>query len=134
MIKRKVIVGPKVLKLIDKLGKKMNKLPQPIHLLAVCTGGIPLTLELKKYFDREGIKSEIYRVWTDTVNEKCYLRETDFKKNKYIGSAVIVEDVVWRGHHLPPIKSMLRKINPKKKFYVAALFDCGKLCDFSVYP
>src|SRR3989344_4546105 len=110
MIESKVVIGPKVLKLIEKLGKKMEKLPQPIHLLAVCSGGITLTEELKKYFDKRGIKSEIYKVWTVTINQECHLRQTDFKKANYKGSAVIVEDVVWRGHHLPPIKEMLRKM------------------------
>lgn len=134
MIKKNVVVGPKVLGLIKKLARKMEKLPQPIHLLAVCSGGITLTEELKKYFDSKGIKSDIYKVWTDTVNQKCYLKETDFTKEKYIGTAVIVEDVVWRGHHLPPIKKMLLKMNKKKKYYIVALFDCGRICDFSIYP
>lgn len=131
---RKIVIGNKVAKLMKKLGRKIEKLPQPIHLIAVCTGGITLAQELKKYFDKKGIISETYKVWTDTINHKCYLRKTDFKKENYTGSAVIIEDVVWRGHHLPPIKKMLRKMDSKKKFYVAALFDCGQLCDFSVFP
>ena len=134
MSKRKVVIGDKVKRLIVKLAKKIEHLPQPIHLIAVCSGGISLTEALKKYFDKKEITCETYNVWTDTINQKCYLRKTDFKKRNYTGSAVIVEDVVWRGHHLPPIKRMLRKMNPNKKFYVVALFDCGQLCDFSVYP
>jgi hypoxanthine phosphoribosyltransferase len=130
----KVIVGEKISKLIKRLASKVQDLPQPINLLAVCSGGVALTKEMHKCLKKNKVESKVYYVWTNTINGKCYLRSTDFKKKNYLGTVVIVEDVVWRGHHLPPIKRYVKKLDKKKKHYVAALIDCGKKCDFSIYP
>lgn len=59
--------------------------------------------------------------------------KTDFKKRNYRGSAVIVEDVIWTGGSIPPIKRMLRKLNPHKRPFVISLLDCNRKADFSVF-
>jgi|WetSurMetagenome_2_1015567.scaffolds.fasta_scaffold373461_2 hypothetical protein len=128
-------IKPEVLDMIKNLALQMKGLPQPINLLAVCTGGIALTQELHKNFKLLKVKSKIYKVWTNTNNKKCTIDHTDFigfENNK--GCAVIVEDVVWHGHHLPPIKKYIDCINPlKNKVFTVALFDCGNKCDFKIY-
>lgn len=120
-------------KLIEELSDSLFILEEPINLLAVCTGGITLAKIIHSYLKSKGIKSFYFEVWTNTVHGKRSIWKTNFKKKDYPGSAVIVEDVIWKGASIPPIKNMLKKLNPRKKPYVIALFDCNKKTDFSVF-
>ena len=104
-----------------------------MHLVAVCSGGRTLAKIMSASLKRKRIKTGYYEVWTNMVNGRSRLWKTDFTKGDYTGTAVIVEDVVWSGRQLPPIKRMLRIMDPKKKFYIASLFDCNHKADFAVY-
>lgn len=124
----------RVKKFIEQLASKIIHLKQPIHLLAVCTGGITLAKVILSYLRKHKIKSEYYEIWTKTISVKGDRKicKTNFTKDKYKGTAVIVEDVIWRGGALPPIKKMLRKMDSRKRFYIIALLDCNRKADFSI--
>lgn len=123
----------KTKKIIEKLTKNLFFLEEPIHLLAICTGGITLAKMMRSFLKEKGIRAEYYEIWTDIINKKAEITKTNFSKSRYKGTAVIIEDVIWHGTHLPPIKKMLKKMNPRKKFYIVALLDCNKKADFSVF-
>src|SRR3989344_2939083 len=97
-------------KIIAKLGKKLQHLKQPIQILAICSGGKVVGQNLHSYLLEKNIQSK------------------DFE-----GTAVIVEDVIWNGTQLPPVKQLLHNCNPHKKFYIASLLDVNKKADFSVF-
>jgi len=122
-------------RIIEQLASKIVHLKQPIHLLAVCTGGIMLAKTICLYLKKRNIKVDYYEIWTKTlsVKGKREICKTDFTKKDYNGTAVIVEDVIWRGGALPPIKKMLKKMNPKKQFYIIALLDCNHKADFAIF-
>ncbi|MFC2134083.1 hypothetical protein ACFLTH_05645 [Bacteroidota bacterium] len=82
---------------------------------------------------KQGIKSEYYEIWTNVIKGKSEIWKTNFNEKNYLGTAVIVEDVVWKGSHLPPIKKMLKKMNSHKKFFVVSLLDCNNKADFSIF-
>jgi len=119
--------------IIDKLGTKLVSLPQPIHLLAICTGGITVAKMLAAYLRRKKIKASYYEVWTNLIKGKSYIWKTNFNKEDYIGSAVIVDDVIWHRTHLPSIKKYLKKLNSRKRIYIASLLDCNHKSDFAVF-
>ena len=119
--------------LIKNLAKQIIHLKPPIHLLAVCLGGVTLAKGINSYLSKKKIKSEYYEVWINIIGGKRKIWKTNFTKNCYTGTAVIVEDVIWQGGALPPIKQMLLKMNNKKRVYVASLFDCNHKADFSVF-
>jgi len=123
----------KTKQIILKLSNKLYFLEQPIHLLAVCTGGTKIAKMIKTDLNKKNIKSNVFGMWTDIINGKRYLRKTNFFKSDYTGTAIIIEDVIWEGTAIPCIKKYLKKINNKKKFYIAALFDINKKADFAVY-
>ena len=87
---------------------------------------------MHKFLKSRGIDSKYFEVWTNTVNGKRSIWKTDFKKRDYTGTAVIVEDVIWKGGALPPTRRMLNNMK-KKKVYVTALLDCNGKADFSVF-
>jgi len=119
--------------IIEELAKKLINLKQPIHLLAVCSGGTTVAKTITSYLKKQGIKAEYYAVWTNIINGKSELWKTNFAKDDYTGTVVIIEDVIWKGRQLPPIKKMLKKMNSRKKFYLASLLDCNNKADFSVF-
>lgn len=88
---------------------------------------------ITSYLKKEGIQAEYYEVWTNIINGKSELWKTNFTKENYTGTAVIIEDVIWKGRQLPPIKKMLKKMNFHKKIYLASLLDCNNKADFSVF-
>lgn len=119
--------------IIEELAQKLVHLKQPIHLLAVCSGGTTVAKTIISYLKKQGIETDYYEVWTNIINGKSELWKTNFIKANYTGTAVIIEDVIWRGRQLPPIKKMLKKMNSRKKFYLASLLDCNNKADFSVF-
>jgi hypoxanthine phosphoribosyltransferase len=129
----KILCKKSTRKIIEKLGPSIAGLEQPIYLLAVCTGGRVVAKIIYAYLKKKGLDCGYYEVWTNTMRGKRVLWKSEFKKEKYQGSAVIMDDVIWSGGALPPIKKMLRKLNPHKRPYVASLLDCGRKADFSVF-
>lgn len=124
----------RVKKIIQQLASKITHLKQPIHLLAVCTGGMTLAKIIYSYLKRQNIKADYYEIWTTvSIKGKRKIRKTNFTKKNYNGTAVIVEDVIWRGSALPPIKKMLKIMNRKKRFYTVALLDCNRKADFAIF-
>jgi hypoxanthine phosphoribosyltransferase len=119
--------------IIYALAKKLMALKQPIHILAICSGGKVVANEVVLYLKQKKIEAICYEVWTNSMNGKCTVRKSEFKSKDWIGTAVIIDDVIWSGHQIMPVKKMLKKMNPKKKFYVTALLDCNRKADFSVY-
>jgi hypoxanthine phosphoribosyltransferase len=119
--------------LITKLAKKLTRLRQPIHVLAICFGGITIAKEVTSYLNKQGIRAKYYKIWTNVIKGKSALWKSEFKSKDYVGTAVIVDDVIWAGRHVKTVKKLLKKMNPKKKSYVAVLLDCNKKADFSVY-
>lgn len=119
--------------LIEDLGKKITHLEQPIHLIAVCSGGMTLAKTINKYLRSKNVDSKYFEVWTNIINGKKHIWKTTFLNKDYLGTAVIVEDVIWKGSALPPIKKMLKKIEPRKKIFVISLLDCNKKADFSIF-
>ncbi|MBI4088729.1 hypothetical protein HY415_01400 [Candidatus Kaiserbacteria bacterium] len=117
---------------IIALAKQCKNLPPPIHLLAMCSGGKAVAKTMQRVLKSEGLNAEYYEVWTDTIHGKRRIWKTDFKKRNYTGTAVIVEDVIWKGRALPSTRKMLNDMK-KKKVYVASLLDCNKKADFSVF-
>lgn len=119
--------------LIRDLGSKIEHLDQPIHLLAVCSGGMTLAKTINKYLKKKKVNSKYFEVWTNIINGKKKIWKTDFTKEHYCGTAVIVEDVIWKGSALPPIKKMLKEMKPRKKVFVISLLDCNKKADYSIF-
>jgi hypoxanthine phosphoribosyltransferase len=119
-------------KLIEDLAEKITVLEQPIHLLAVCTGGMTLAQTINEYLRKKGIESAYFEVWTNTVEGKREIWKTTFHPEDYTGTAVIVEDVIWKGGALPSISKMLEDMKPGKKFYIISLLDVNKKADFSI--
>lgn len=119
--------------IIEELAQKLIHLKQPIHLLAVCSGGTTVAKTITSYLKKQGVDAEYYEVWTNIINGKSELWKTNFTKYNYTGTAVIIEDVIWKGRQLPPILKMLKKMNFQKKFYLASLLDCNNKADFSVF-
>lgn len=123
----------RTIKLIRELGKKIEHLEQPIHLLAVCSGGMTLAKTINKHLKSKKIDSKYFEVWTNIINGKKKIWKTDFHKKDYTGTAVIVEDVIWKGSALPPIKKMLKTMKARKKIFIVSLLDCNKKADFSIF-
>jgi len=120
-------------KIIEKLAQKISHLEPPIHLLAVCTGGTMVAKIINSYLRKNGVNSKYYEIWTNIICGKKEIWKTNFSKSDYIGTVVIVEDVIWQGSALPPIKKLLRTMNPKKKVYTVSLLDCNKKADYSIF-
>ena len=94
-------------KLIANLADQCKNLPEPIHLLAICSGGISVAKTMNSVLHSKGINSKCFEVWTNTVNGKRSIWKTTFLKSDYTGTAVIVEDVIWKGGAIPPTKKCL---------------------------
>ncbi|MBS3152887.1 hypothetical protein J4230_05780 [Candidatus Woesearchaeota archaeon] len=120
-------------RIIKILSDQLLNLKQPIHLLAVCSGGRTLSKLIASNLRNEGINVAYYEVWTNIIKGKAKLWRTNFTKEDYTGTVVIVEDVIWKGTQLPPIKNLLKIMAPKKRFYIASILDCNEKADFAVY-
>lgn len=122
----------KAVKIIQQLAKKVIGLPQPIHIVAVCSGGKTVGKYIKRYLVNQGIKSNYFEVWTNIMKGQAKIWRTDFKKSNYIGTALIVEDVIWKGTSVNATKKMLMRMK-KKRVYTAVLLDYNHKADFSVF-
>jgi hypoxanthine phosphoribosyltransferase len=119
-------------KLINKLAKKCLGLKSPVHIIAVCSGGKTVGKYVNKYLNSKGLKSSYYEVWTNIVDGKATMWKSDFGKKDYTGTALIVEDVIWKGTSVKAVKRMLKSFK-NKKVYTAVLLDFNKKADFSIY-
>ncbi len=122
----------RAVKLVNQLAQKCLKLKPPIHVIAVCSGGRTVGKCVNKYLKSKGIKSSYYEVWTNIVGGKATVWKSDFKKKDYTGTALICEDVIWKGNSVNATKKMLRKMK-NKKVYTAVLLDFNKKADFSIF-
>jgi hypoxanthine phosphoribosyltransferase len=119
--------------IIKKLANQIPDFKEPVHILAVCTGGLTLSKMIVRQLKKRKINAACFEVWANIVDGVRTIERTNFQKSDYTGTAVIVDDVIWAGTVLPPIKRMLKKYHKSKKFYIAALLDCGNKADFAVY-
>lgn len=120
-------------KIIEQLAKPISKLPEPIHLIAICSGGRGVAKVLKTALTKKRIKVNTFETWVDSVKGRGRVFKNNFQIKDYIGTAVIIDDVVWAGHLLDPVKVMVKKMNPNKKFYTAVILDCNNKADFAVF-
>lgn len=125
-------MGSRIIKLISQLSKKVSNLPQPIHILAICSGGRTVGQYIYKYLKSKKINVSYFEVWTNIIDKKAEILKTNFKKKDYKGTVLIVEDVVWKGTSLMAVKKMLRLMS-KKRFYTAVLLDFNHKADFSIF-
>jgi hypoxanthine phosphoribosyltransferase len=119
-------------KLMDELAKKCQKLPEPIHVIAVCSGGRTVGLHISKYLKKKSLRVDYFEAWTNIVNNKAKISITNFTKKDYVGTVLIAEDVVWKGTSVKAVRAMLNKMK-KKKTYLAVLLDMNKKADFSIF-
>lgn len=119
-------------KIINSLARQVVDLPQPIHILAVCSGGKTVGKQIAKYLKTKKIKATYSEVWTNIIDAKATIWKCDFKKKDYIGTALLAEDVIWNGRSVNAARKMLRNIK-KKKVYTAAILDCNHKADFAVF-
>jgi hypothetical protein len=124
---------PRTVRLVERLARQVARLPPPIHLLWVWSGGQSVTRLMARHLRTRGIPTRTFYVRNRCENGHCELRDTDFRAKDYTGTAVIVEDAIWTGKNIPPIRQRLRAIRPGRKVYVAALLDYNKRADFSVF-
>ncbi|GEM_PF-1983406 len=122
----------KVEKLIEKLARQCIKLKEPIHIVAICFGGQKVGKGIFKYFKKQGIKASYDEIWTNVVKGKSTVWKSSFSKDRYKGTVLIAEDVIWKGTHVGATKRMLRKMR-NKKVYVAVLLDLRRKADFAVF-
>ncbi|MGC9611024.1 MAG: phosphoribosyltransferase family protein [Minisyncoccia bacterium] len=123
---------PKVNKITKDLAHKVIKLEQPIHVLAVCSGGRTVGKYLKQYLSARGISTTYNEVWTNIIRGKASVWKTSFKAKNYKGTALIVDDVIWKGRSVNATKKMLLGMK-KKRVYTATLLDCNHKADFSIF-
>ena len=119
-------------RLINSLAKQVIHLEQPIHVLAVCSGGKTVGRHIHKYLKNKGIKSSYFEVWTNIVNGKAEVWKSNFKKKHYVGTALIAEGVIWNGGSVNATKKILKQMKSKKP-YVAVILDCNHKADFAVF-
>ena len=122
----------KITKLIHQLAKQVINLPQPIHILAICSGGRTVGKYIYKYLKDKRINASYFEVWTNIIGKRASILKTNFKKKDYKGTVLIVEDVIWKGTSLMAVKKMIRSMS-KKKFYIPVLLDFNHRADFSVF-
>lgn len=119
-------------RIINQLAKQVTHLEQPIHVLAVCSGGKTVGKQITKYLKQKGIKTSYFEVWTDIVGGKATIWKSDFKKSDYTGTVLIAEDVIWQGKSVNATKKMLREIK-SNKVYTAVILDCNHKADFAIF-
>lgn len=122
----------RIVKITNQLAKKVSNLPQPIHILAICSGGRTVGQNIYKFLKSKRINASYFEVWTNIIGGRASILKTNFKKKDYRGTVLIVEDVVWKGTSLMAVKKMLRSMS-KKKFYTAVLLDFNHKADFSIF-
>ncbi len=121
-----------IYKIIDTLAEKVEHLEQPIHVIAVCSGGRSVGERITEFLKNKGIEVEYFEAWTNIVNGKATIWKSSFKKDDYTGTALIAEDVIWMGRSVGAVKEMLHNMKDKK-IYTAVLLDCNNKADFSVF-
>lgn len=121
-----------IYKLIDRLAVKVMHLKPPIHIIAVCSGGKAVGKEITRFLKAKGVKAGYFEVWTNIVNGRATIWKSDFKKKDYVGTALVAEDVIWKGRSVKAVKKMLQAMK-KKKVYTAVLLDCHRQADFSIF-
>jgi len=119
-------------KIINQLARKTVHLPQPIHVIAVCSGGQIIGKKIYQYFKKNKINASYNEAWTNIVGGKAKIWKSDFKKSNYTGTALVVEDVIWRGRSVNAVKKMLRNMK-SKRVYVAVILDCNSKGDFAIF-
>ena len=122
----------KAIKLMDELAHKCIQLTEPIHVIAIVTGGRVVGKNIVRYLRSKGKQVDYFEVQINVTKGKASIWKTDFKKKNYTGTALLAEDVVWQGKSLKAAKRMLRNMS-RKKFYTAVLLDFNKLADFSIF-
>ena len=125
-------MNSKTEKLINQLARKVVHLKQPIHVLAVCSGGKTVGKQITKYLKQKRIKVSYFEIWTNIINGKATVWKSSFKKSNYIGTVLIAEDVIWNGRSVNATKKMLRKMK-SKKVYTAVILDCNHKADFAIF-
>lgn len=122
----------KAQKIINQLAKKVIGLQEPIHILAICSGGKTVGKYIAEYLKRKGVKVTRHEIWVNIVNGKAKIWKTDFRKLDYRGTALIVEDVIWKGTSVIAVKKILQGMK-RKRVYTAVLLDYNHKADFSVF-
>ena len=117
---------------MSQLGRQVAHLEEPIHILAVCSGGKTVGKEIAKYLKQTGIKASYFEVWTNIVGGKATIWKSDFKKSDYVGTALITEDVIWKGTSVETARKMLKKMK-NKKVYIAVILDFNHKADFAIF-
>ncbi len=125
-------MNTKTEKIINSLAKQVVHLEQPIHVLAVCSGGKTIGKQITKFLKKKNIKTSYFEVWTNIVDGKASIWKSDFKKSDYIGTALVAEDVIWNGRSVNATKKMLWGMK-RKKVYTAVILDCNHKADFAVF-
>lgn len=121
-----------IYKLIDRLAAKIMHLKPPLHIIAVCSGGKAVGKEITRFLKSRGIDATYFEVWTNIIDGQATIWKSDFKKQNYVGTALIAEDVIWKGTSVNAVKKMLQTMK-KKKVYTAVLLDCNNKADFSIF-
>jgi len=119
-------------KIINNLAKQVAKLPQPIHVIAICSGGKTVGKQINKFLKNKKINTSYHEVWTNIMDGKATVWKSDFKKKDYTGTALLVEDVIWNGKSVNATKKMLKNMK-NKKVYTAVILDCNHKADFAVF-
>lgn len=119
-------------KIINQLANKITHLPSPIHVIAVCSGGQIVGKKIYQYLKKKKINSSYNEAWTNIIGGKATIWKSDFKKSNYVGTALIAEDVIWKGRSVNAVKKMLNKMKNKKS-YIAVILDCNHKADFSIF-
>jgi hypothetical protein len=124
-------VAIKKSEIIKELALQLINLPQPIHLLAVASGGIGVGEGILKFFNKEKIESDYFEVKLNKLDGISRVGEIGFKVKNYSGTIVLVEDAINSGGGTFLIKEELKKLSDKK-VYVAAMIDWQGRADFAV--
>jgi hypoxanthine-guanine phosphoribosyltransferase len=118
--------------IINQLARQVIYLKQPIHILAICSGGKTVGEQINKYLRQKGFISSCFEVWTNIIKGKSTVWKSNFSKSDYTGTALIVEDVIWKGSAVKATRAMLRKMK-NKRCYTASILDCNHKANFAVF-
>lgn len=118
--------------ILNKLAKQAVHLPQPIHVLAICSGGKTVGKQIYKFLRNKKIKASYHEVWTNIVDGKATVWKSTFNKKDYKGTALLAEDVIWNGRSVNAAKKMLKQMKARR-VYTAVILDCNHKADFAVF-
>lgn len=119
-------------RIINNLAKQVVGLPEPIHVLAICSGGKTVGKQIVKYLKSKKIKTTYSEVWTNFIDGKATVWKCNFEKKDYVGTALLAEDVIWNGRSVNAARKMLKNMK-SKKVYTAVILDCNHKADFAVF-